>query len=318
MIIAKLKKQSRVAKEPYTLKRLKKDFKQDYPFWTLALIPIVIVFIFQYIPMYGVQIAFKDFKVTQGIWGSEWVGFDNFKLLFRSKDFRTALFNTFELSFLRLLFSFPAPIILALLFNEIGNLRFKKTVQAFSYAPSFISWVIIAGLVNVMFSLDGPVNALVQFFGGEPQAFMADPKLFKPMVLGTHIWKNVGMGTIIYMAALTSVDPNLYEACAIDGGGRLKQIFHVTLPSIKGIIAIQLIGQLGSIMKNNFEQVFLLMNEATSLEAMTLELYNYNIGLVQSNYSIGAATGLWMGLISLILTIIANFVVKKLTDEGMW
>ena len=279
----KTKKQEKVK---YTRKQMKRILKQDYPFWCLCFVPIVLIFIFRYIPMYGVQIAFRDFKLTKGIWGSEWVGLQNFKLLFRSKDFLKALKNTIELSFMRVFLYFPMPIILALAFNEVRNVRLR--------------------------------NMLVEFFGGDKILFLSKPELFKPLLVGTHIWAKVGMGSLIYTAALTSVDKELYDACYIDGGGRLARIWYVCLPAISGIIAVSFIGVFGDLMRNNFEQVFLLSNELVYNEALTLEYYNYNVGLVQAKFSIGAATGLWLSGISLVLTVIANGIVRKVTGHGMW
>ena len=311
----KTKKQEKVK---YTRKQMKRILKQDYPFWCLCFVPIVLIFIFRYIPMYGVQIAFRDFKLTKGIWGSEWVGLQNFKLLFRSKDFLKALKNTIELSFMRVFLYFPMPIILALAFNEVRNVRLRKTVQILSYAPNFISWVVIASIVKTMFGMNGPINMLVEFFGGDKILFLSKPELFKPLLVGTHIWAKVGMGSLIYTAALTSVDKELYDACYIDGGGRLARIWYVCLPAISGIIAVSFIGVFGDLMRNNFEQVFLLSIELVYNEALTLEYYNYNVGLVQAKFSIGAATGLWLSGISLVLTVIANGIVRKVTGHGMW
>lgn len=284
------------------------------------LLPGVVFFVvFKYLPIYGVQIAFKDYRFLQGIWRSPWIGLENFRNLFAAKSFWNVFRNTLEISLLHLVFGFPAPIILALLFNEVRHLRFKKTIQTISYLPHFISWVILGGLFMQFLSPSvGPVNLLLKELGGDPIFFLADPKWFRTVLVTTQIWKGVGWGSIIYLAALSNVDPQLYDAADIDGANRLQKIRYITLPSLSPVITIMLILAVGTIVEDNFDQIFNLYNPAVYSVGDVLSTYTYRMGLVNLEYGFSAAVGLFTNVIAFTLVILANALSKRINSYGIW
>lgn len=290
--------------------------------WELYLmfLPVVVWYIiFCYVPMGGVVIAFKKYSVIKGIWGSPWVGMKNFEMMFDAPMFWRALRNTLVLSGLNLLFCFPAPILFALLVNEISNRRFKSFVQTVSYLPHFISWSVTGGLVYMLLSMNtGAINNLVVALGGDAINYMGTAKYFRNIVTISSVWKTLGWSAIVYLAAITGVDEQLYEAAYIDGANRFQRIWHITLPGIRATISVLLIMQVGSLLNNNFDQIFILINETVQSMGETLEYYIYRVGLVNTqSISMGTAVGLMKSLVGMILVILTNIVSKKLTDgEG--
>lgn len=296
-----------------------KYMKQNYLLYLLLLPGIVYLIIFKYIPMGGIIIAFKDYKFTQGIFGSEWIGFENFRLLFESRDFYRVLFNSLYLSFLQLLFEFPAPIIVAILLNEIRHTAFKRVTQTIMYLPHFISWVVLAGMIiNFLSPAGGWVNQLIGLFGHEPINFLLKADYFRTIIITAEVWKGVGWGTIIYLAAMTSIDPSLYEAATIDGAGRFQKIRFITLPGIANTIVILLVLKLGHILNNGFEQIFLLYTPATYAVADVFETYTYRIGLMSGRFSYATAVGLFKSVVGTVLILGSNRVARLFGRRALW
>jgi len=286
----------------------------------LILLPGILYYItFLYLPMYGITIAFKDFDMFGGIFNSEWVGLKHFKILFASDTFFQVFRNSIVISVYKIVFNFPIPIILAILLNEVRSLVFKKTIQTVVYLPYFLSWVVIAGLViNFLSPSTGVINLLIKSFGGEPINFLANKAYFRTIIVISDLWHSVGWNTIIYLAALTSIDVSLYEAAKIDGAGRLKQIIHITLPGIKSTIVVLLLLKIGNIMNNGFEQMFLLYNPMVYDVADVFETYVYRIGLVESRYDYSTAVGLFKSLVGLVMLVSANGFARKMGEKGIF
>jgi len=315
-----------VQQERKTNKRFKPDIRsmwKEYKksrYLFLMLVPTLIWYaLFHYGPLYGVQLAFKDFSPIKGIWGSPWVGLEHFKFLFfQSPDFLRIFRNTVLISLYHLIFGFPAPIILALLLNEIRFSVFKKVAQSISYIPHFFSWVVLAGIVTVMLSpSEGPVNYILKILGMEPIYFLADSNYFRSTLVITGIWKEIGWGTIIYLAALSGVDPALYEAAKMDGASRAKQTWYVTLPSILPVITIMFILSLGGILNAGFDQIFNLYNPAVYDVADIIDTYVYRAGILGAQFGLTTAVGLFKNIIGITLVLGTNYVVKKLGQEGV-
>lgn len=298
------------------------DFKKygKYKYLTLLLLPCVVWYIvFKYVPMYGLLIAFKDFKFSSGILGSEWVGLQHFQELLVLPGFWRVFRNTVIISFAYLIFGFPAPIIFALLLNEITCMPFKKTVQTLSYLPHFLSWVVLAGMfVQFLSPSTGPVNIMLKAIGMEPIYFLGDPKYFRGVLVITNLWKSMGWSSIIYLAALSGVDVELYEAAIIDGATRWQQFKSITLPAISGVITIMLIFEVGRLVNDNFDQVFNLYNAAVYEVGDVLGTYIYRLGLKDMRYSLSTAVGLFKNVISFLLIIFSNALSKKINDQGIW
>ncbi|MGG1554224.1 ABC transporter permease [Paenibacillus ferrarius] len=290
-----------------------------YMWLYLFLIPgCTYLLIFKYIPILGVVIAFKDFSVVRGIWASEWVGFDNFQYLFQSHDFYIVLRNTLILSLYQLVWGFPAPILLAIMLNEVQHMLFKRVSQTILYLPHFISWVVLAGMIiNFLSPSTGAVNHIIASMGYKPIPFLLEPSYFRTILVSAEVWKGIGWGTIIYLAAMTSIDASLYEAAKIDGAGRIKQIRHITIPGIMPTIVVLLVLQLGHILDNGFEQVFLLYNPSTYEVADVLETYTYRIGLIDGRLSFSAAVGVFKAVVGFILVLGANRI-AKLFGHHIW
>lgn len=286
----------------------------------ILLIPCIIYFfIFNYIPMYGVIIAFKDFNFSKGIIGSNWIGLENFKYMFALGDFYQVFWNSICLSLLRLVFGFPFPIILALLLNEIKAEKYKSFTQTVIYLPHFISWVVIGGIiVNFLSPTWGVVNSVLKSLGHEPIFFMAENKYFRPIIVLSSLWKESGWGTIIYLAAIVGINPELYEAAMVDGASKLKQIWHITLPCIRGTIVILLVLNLGRIMSNGFEQIFVMQNPKNLAVSEVFETYAYRIGILGGRFSFGTTVGLFTSLIGLIFILASNKIANSLGEDGIW
>ncbi|WP_372632358.1 ABC transporter permease [Cohnella sp.] len=284
------------------------------------LIPVAIYLIlFKYAPMAGEIIAFKNYRLSEGIWGSSWVGFEQFEKLFASRDFYVVLRNTLLLNLYHLVFAFPVPIVLAILLNEVRAEWYKRTLQNLLYIPHFISWVVLGSIVIALLSPStGVVNTVLKAFGMEPIYFMADKFWWPVSFIVSGIWKEAGFGTILYLAAMSAIDPTLYEAAKIDGASKRRQIWHVTLPGIRSTIAILLILQVGKMMDVGFEQVYTLRNDAVTSVAEVISTFVYTRGLVSLQYSYTTALGLFQSLIALILIVSVNRIIKAMGERGLW
>nr|WP_216671464.1 ABC transporter permease subunit [Saccharibacillus qingshengii] len=274
--------------------------------------------IFRYGPMYGVQIAFKDFNLFQGINGSEWIGLEAFREVFAMNDFYITLRNTFMLNFLDLLVSFPAPIILAIMLYEIRNAWFKKISQTLLYIPHFISWVIIGGIVYQLFGTQsGMVNAILQGLGMDPLPFLTDKNSWLITYLFTGVWQSAGWGTILYLAALTGVNKELFEAADVDGASRMKKIWHITLPSIKPTIITLLILNLGKMVSIGFDRPYIIGNTAVREYSDVLSTFVYRIGLESGQYTLATVVGLFQAVVGLVFILGSNYISKKVTGDGI-
>ncbi len=296
------------------LKALKRD-----RYLLLIILPTVLYFIlFHYVPMYGVIIAFKKFQPLKGIWGSPWVGFQYFDQFFHSIYFWRLLRNTFLLSLYSLLWGFPAPILFALLLNELREKLFKKVVQTVSYLPHFISIVVTAGMIVNFTSENGIVNMLVRVLGFEPIIFLNEPDWFRTIYVSSGVWQSFGWGSIIYLAAIAGINPQLYEAAEMDGARRLHKILYITLPALMPTIIILLILNVGQLMDVGFEKVILLYNPTTYETADIISTYVYRKGIINAEFSFAAAVGLFNNLINLVLLLAANTISRKVTDSSLW
>lgn len=299
------------------IKNALKTYKKQ-KFLLLALLPGIIYYIvFHYAPMYGVVIAFKRFNFSQGILGSPWIGLENFRMFLGSPDFLTVLKNTLIISFMQLIFGFPAPLILAVMLNEVANERYKKVVQTISYLPHFLSWIVLSGIVFELLSPSrGVVNYIIMKLGGQPINFMTSNKWFRLVLLFTNIWKEVGWNSIVYLAAVTNIDSQLYEAAIMDGANRLKQIRHITLPSLVPIVTIMLIFAVGKIINDNFDQIYNLYRPAVYPTADVISTYVYRMGIEKMEYSLASAVGLFKNIISLILIVGTNMFARRVGEYG--
>jgi putative aldouronate transport system permease protein len=299
--------------------RAKKDLVKNKWIY-LMLSPTVAYFLlFHYGPMYGMQIAFKDFGINLGINGSPWTGFDNFKDFFSSFYFGRILVNTILLSLYSLIFAFPAGIALALLLNEVRKSWFKRTVQTVTYMPHFISLVVVVGIMFDFLARDGLINNLLSsVFGLEPIAFMREADWFRTLYIGSGIWQNVGWSSIIFLAAIATIDPSIYEAARIDGANRWKQTLHVTLPGIAPTIIILLILNIGQLLAVGSEKILLMYNPITYSTADVIGTYTYRKGILETNYSYAAAVGMFNAIISFTLLVIANAVSRKTSETKLW
>lgn len=296
-----------------------KYLKQHYWLYLMLLPGLLYLIIFKYIPMGGIIIAFQKYSPFTGIKGSEFVGFYYFKVLFTNPDFPRILWNTLAISFLRLIFYFPAPILLALLLNEIRHQAYKRTIQTFIYIPHFISLVIVASLSYSLLNVnDGIVNQIIEMITGDTVDFLGSPDYFRGLIIGQSIWKETGYGTIIFLAALAGVDINLYEAARVDGAGRWRMMWHVTLPAIRGVIIIMLILQVGSLLNTGFEQIFLMRNALNSSVAEVIDTYVYTKGIVNAQYSYSTATGLFKAVVGMFMVLSANRLAKQFGESGIY
>jgi putative aldouronate transport system permease protein len=289
--------------------------------WSLYLlaVPVILFFLlFAYKPMYGAIIAFKDYSPGQGFARSPWVGFQHFLRFFRSPYFFRLLRNTFLISLYGLIFGFPAPIILALLLNEVRHPFYKRTIQTITYLPHFISIIVVAGMLTDFSLSTGLFNDIIAFFGGERFPLLQRPNLYRPIYIASDVWQGVGWGTIIYLSALSAIDPQLYEAAMIDGAGRFRQMLHVTLPSITPTIVILLILRIGHLLGVGYEKTILLYNPATYETADIISTYVYRVGVMEQNWSYSTAIGLFNSAINFALLLIANKISRKISETSLW
>ncbi|MDN4605744.1 ABC transporter permease subunit [Paenibacillus sp. F6_3S_P_1C] len=292
--------------------------KRYWQLYALISLPLIYFLIFRYGPMYGVQIAFKDFNLFQGINGSEWIGFDAFREVFGMRDFYTTLRNTFMLNFLDLIVSFPAPILLAIMLYEVRFKWFKKISQTILYIPHFISWVIIGGIVYQLFgNQSGMVNGVLESMGLNSIPFLTEKNPWLVTYLFTGVWQSAGWGTILYLAALTGVNKELFEAAEIDGASRLKRIWHITLPSIKPTIVTLLILNLGHMVSIGFDRPYIIGNTAVREYSDVLSTFVYRVGLESGQYTLATVVGLFQAVVGLIFVLGSNYISKKATGEGI-
>ena len=310
--------QNKVMK-PKKKRNLRKRIAKNKMIYLMIAPGLLYLFIYKYLPMYGLIISFQDYKPYLGISGSEWVGFEHFRRLFSSPDFWMILKNTLMLFGLQIVVFFPIPIIIALMLNEIRREYYKKVIQTMIYLPHFMSWVVVVSISYVLLTLDGGIiNGVLEGLGMKPINFLLDSTWFRPMYIIQVIWREAGWGTIIFLAAIASVDPQLYEAARMDGANRFRQIWHITLPAIKSVIIILLILKIGDVLELGFEHVFLLLNSTNRHVAEIFDTYVYVAGLRQGQFSYATAVGFFKGFVGLFLVVLANWLAKKSGEEGVY
>lgn len=293
--------------------------RKDYMLYLMILPGILYFIVFKYLPMYGITIAFKDYKVTSGFFDAPWIGFKNFINLFSRSAFRRALKNNILISIYKLIFGFPFPIILSLLINEIRKSKVKKFVQTAVILPNFVSWIVIYGLMYAVFSpSSGAIKGLAELFGymGEIPNILTKKDTFKSVIVVSHIWKGAGMGTIVYLSAISGIDQELYESASIDGAGRWQQMWHVTLASLRSTIIVLLFFRVGEMMNAGFDQIFAISNDLVISTADIIDTYVYRLGLQQRKFSIATAAGLFQSIIGMVLVLITNHIAKKIDPES--
>ncbi|MFC5449860.1 ABC transporter permease [Paenibacillus aestuarii] len=311
---------TKVAKKKERL-RLLKQMRQDYQLYLIVLLPVAWLILFQYVPMYGLQLAFKNFRILEGIWGSPWIGLKHFEKFFMSYQFVKVLKNTIVISLYELIAGFPLPIILALALNATLRTRFKQTVQFITYMPFFISTVVMVGMIlQFLNPRIGIVNIGLGLFGVEPINFMGNPDWFKSIYVWSGIWQSMGWGTIIYLAALSGISQEVHEAATIDGASRFQRILHVDLPGIMPTIVTLLILNVGTIMGIGFEKIYLMQNPLNISSSEVISTYVYSVSLASSapDYAYATAIGLFNSVVNMILLLIVNQIAKKVGDTSLW
>lgn len=301
-----------------SLRKFSEKFWNQRYLFLMVLPGLLIVLVFSYFPMYGIQIAFKKYSAAQGIWGSQWVGFKYFILFFNDPMALRVLKNTLLLGIYSLFWGFPAPIILALLFNEIKNSVFKKVVQTISYLPHFISTVIIVGMIRSFTEREGLFNKIVSLFGYDPIVFLSEPSWFRSIFISTGIWQGIGFSTILYLASLSGVDPTLYDAASIDGASRWKKVLNINWPQIKSTTIILLILSVSGILGTDFQKVLLLYNPDTYVVADVIGTFLYREGIMGARFEYTTAIGLFQSVIAFILLVIANKLSRKVSETSIW
>lgn len=297
---------------------LRTAIRRDWQLYSLAVLPLLFFLVFRYLPMLGNVIAFRRFRPGGSIFGDEWVGLRYIEMFLNDPTFWKVFGNTLTLGALSLLICFPLPIILALLLNEVRSRYFKRFVQTVSYLPHFLSIVIVAGMLMQLLSLEGTVNQILGFFGGDAISFLQQPEWFRTIYVSSEVWQTVGWGTILYLAALTTVDASLYEAARIDGANRWRQTWHVTLPGIRPTMVTLLILNIGAFMAVGFEKILLIYNPMTYPTADVISTYLYRVGLVSNNFSYAAAIGLFEAIIGLTLILSANAISRRAVGASLW
>ncbi|MEK3877718.1 ABC transporter permease subunit [Paenibacillus sp. FSL H8-0122] len=292
--------------------------RRDALLYVLLLLPLLYIAIFKYAPIYGLIMAFQDYNIFKGTSGSEWVGLDVFRFIFQQDSFYRALKNTLVLNVLDLVAGFPAPIILAILLNEVRMARFKKLTQTILYLPHFMSWVIIGGIVYLMFSNSGMVNLFLDSLGLAKIEFLSQKAPWLATYITVGVWQNIGWGTIIYLAAITGINKELYEASDMDGCSRLRKMWHITLPGIKSTINILLILQIGRMVSIGFDRPFVMGNSLVSEYSDVISTFVYRVGISSGDFSQATAVGLFQSVVGLTLLIGANYIAKKLGEDGIW
>lgn len=301
------------------VKKICKQMKKYYQLYLLLLPALIYFIIFRYGPMYGLQIAFRDYVATKGFSGSPWVGLKHFKRFFSSPDFWLILKNTVSISVGSILVNFPMAIIVALMLHQVTNTKFKKTVQTIIYAPHFISVVVLVGMVTLFLSpTSGIINKIIEALGGEAIFFLAEPGWFKPVYILSATWQSTGWGTVIYLAALSSVSPELYEAAAIDGASKWKKMWYIDFPGILPTAVIQLILTTGNVLSVGYEKIYLMQNSLNRSASEVISTYEYKQGLLNAQYSYSATIGLFNAVINLAILLIVNKIARKVSDTSLW
>lgn len=293
------------------------NMRKHWILYLMALPGVIYFVVFKYVPLAGSMIAFQNYQIFKGILGSPWIGFDNFTFIFTYQDFYHVLRNTAVIAFYKLVFGFPAPIILALLFNEVRLMLAKRVMQSLFYLPHFLSWVVVGGIVFELLSSKGVVNMIRGWAGLDPILFMQEQRFFRPIVVLSGIWKEVGWGTIIYLAAITGINPNLYEAAVMDGANRWKQTLHITLPTMFPTILVLFLLHIGNFLELGFDQIYNLLTPMTYSVGDIIETYVYRAGVLQGQYSVTTAIGLFQSVIGFILLWIFNRLARK-SEQGLW
>ncbi|MBB6734014.1 ABC transporter permease [Cohnella zeiphila] len=310
---------SRIASKPIGRQSRGRRMLRNWELY-LFLVPAIAYFlVFYYWPMYGIQIAFKNYVPSKGFLGSPWVGFEHFERFFHSYYFWDLLWNTLSISFYALAVGFPLPIILALAFNEVRNGAFKKTVQTVTYAPHFISMVVMCGMIMTFLSpSSGMIVRIIELLGMEPAAFLTDPHWFKTVYVLSEVWQSTGWGAIIYLAALSGVDPQLHEAAIVDGAGRFKRMWHINLPAIVPTIVILLILNMGNILGVGYEKILLLQNPLNMESSDVISTFVYRSALVNGQYSFSTAVGLFNSVINAFMLVVVNLIAKRTSNNSLW
>ncbi len=313
---------TRVTSCPYRRRKIAK-LKACLPLYIMFLPVVVFYVVFHYMPLSGIIIAFKDYNFVGGIWGSPWASgslFKHFNRFLNNGEFWRIFRNTLTLAGLRILLTFPAPILLALMLNEVRSQKYKKVLQTISYLPHFVSFVIVYAVLYNFFSYEGFINGIIKSLGGNPVLFLGSSRYYRGLFVGMALWKEVGWSAIIYLASLSRVSPDLYEAADIDGASKLRKTWHITLPAIRPIICIQFVRTMGGILAVNFEQTLVMNNNMVSSVADVLSYYIYKIGILGINqYSYATAMGLFNSVLSLIIVIITNYGARVIDEEGgLW
>ena len=296
------------------VQRKKKNWQKDWQLHLMILPGLLFILIFKYMPLGGITIAFKEFLPGKGIWGSPWGGLENFEYMLALPDTKRVMWNTLFIAAAKILINFPVPIIISILLNEVKNHRFKRSVQTIIYLPYFISWVILAGIIQDLFAKEGLINQFLGIFGAEPVFFLGNKYAFLGVLIGTDVWKDFGYNTVVYLAAITGIDETLYEAAKIDGVNRFQQIWNVTLPGIAPIVVLMMILNLGNVLNAGFEQIFNLYNPLVYETADIIDTFVYRISLVEANYSLGTAVGLLKSVVSFILIVTSYKIANKYSD----
>ena len=286
----------------------------------LSLLPaLLLLLVFNYVPIYGIVIAFKNFQASRGILGSPWNNFENFEVLFGSFQFQRVMRNTVIISVQRIVFGFPAPILLALIINEFANSWWKKGIQSITYLPHFISWVVMAGiLVEILSPQRGIIGYLYTVLGRDAPLLLTNQDVFRPILIATEVWKEVGWGSVIYLAAISSIDPTMYDVARIDGAGRIRQATSITLPSLLPVITILFILRLSGILNAGFDQIFNLYNELVYEVADIIDTYMYRVGILSQEFEFATAAGLFKNVVGVALIVLVNAVIRRFSDHGIW
>lgn len=304
---------------PRLLKSSRKIFIRDWQLMLLCLLPVAYFIIFHYVPMYGVQIAFKDFRAVDGIWGSPWVGFKHFKRFFASSQFVPLIKNTLGLSFMQLLIGFPIPVLLAIMLNQAKNMKFRKFVQSVVYCPHFISIVVLTSMLYIFLSpRNGIINSVLGVFGIDPIFFLGEAKYFKLTFVISGVWQNAGWSAIIYIAALAGISPDLYEAAAVDGANKWQRIWHIDIPGILPTMVMMFILEVGKVMNLGFQKAYLMQNAQNLASSEIISTYIYKVGLINAQYSYSAAINLFNNIVNIILLVSCNYLAKKVTKNSLW
>lgn len=305
-------------KGKYSIKAIKSDFRKNYALYIMVLPVIAYYFLFRYWPMYGIQIAFKKFSPALGIVGSKWIGLKNFDSFFNSVYCWRVIRNTLLISIECLIFDFPMAIIFAILLNELRMEKLKKAIQTVSYLPHFVSLVVVCGMIREFTASDGLINDIIALFGGTRSTLLLNQNAYRPIYIISKIWQEMGWGSIIYLAALTGIDLSLYDAAVVDGAGRFRRVWHVTLPGIAPTIVIMFILAIGNMMNVGYEKTILLYNASIYETADIISTYVYRKGLLEANYGFSAAVGLFNSVINAVLVVAANTISRKVGDSSLW